>query len=130
MYDFIDYRSPLETSPATYKSGSHRIDYVLTTRSLLDKVSGATILPLYYNMNLADHRAIMVDLDSTTFLRSQDHYSPINKPIQRGVRLMNSKVTNKYVSILSDYVTSHNMIARLDDILLENIKAIKNSPDT
>ena len=58
----------IESEPETYIRGSHRIDYVFVSPNLVDYVQHASIRPYAEFVN-SDHRALIVDIELTGFLR-------------------------------------------------------------
>jgi len=68
LWDVIEYRFPLEQSPSPYHRGRHRIDYVLASTQVIDTVTSVSILPVHYELESADHRAILVDFCSEALL--------------------------------------------------------------
>jgi hypothetical protein len=52
-------------APATHTQGSHQIDFMFISRSLVDHVKGCGILP-FDSMFLSDHIPLYVDFDGAT----------------------------------------------------------------
>ena len=116
LADLFSTRTGNSNTPSTYQRGTKRIDYVLMSPSLLDKVIAAGYDPFGYRLP-SDHRGMYIDID-THALFGQDpvQLAPMQK---RDFNTTNPETVRQYVMHKSAYLHDHRVLDRLT--VLENM---------
>jgi hypothetical protein len=87
--------------PPTYKRGTTRIDYILTSRHIAEFVSAAGILP-YNHLVPSDHKAVFVDVDIQGYLRGQ--VATTCSTEYRGIQSNNPRAVRKYHQYIKTFL--------------------------
>jgi hypothetical protein len=87
--------------PCTYKRGSTRIDYILTTWSIANYISSAGILS-YNQIAPSGHKALFIDFNLSRYLKGNPHVEL--SYTCRGLQSNNPRAVAIYQRILTKYL--------------------------
>jgi hypothetical protein len=97
--------------PCTYKRGSNRIDYILTTRNIANYITSAGFLS-YNHLAPSDHKALFIDVDLSRYLKGDPHVELSYSC--HGLQSNNPRAVAKYQRIVTKYLDSSTMELEMD----------------
>ena len=116
LVDMFSIRTGSSQHPPTYQRGTKRIDYILMSPTLLDKVIAAGCEPFGYRLP-SDHRGMFIDMDSyAMFGQEPTPLAPVHK---RDFNTTNPATVRQYVAQKAAYLHDHRVLNRLT--ILENL---------
>jgi hypothetical protein len=105
-----EHRFPEEVKPATHRMGTHKIDHIMMTPSLLQYIANLGIDTLGVGIP-SDHRPLYMDFRLSTYL--QGNAAHIEPPRARSVHTKDPRVVHDYCMHLQTYLTQHNYAERV-----------------
>ena len=102
----------ISTDIPTHIRGTHRIDYILCSTSIIEYVQKAGILS-YHVLSSTDHRSLYVDIDLQLFLRS--HPPPSLTPAHRELHSRDPRGIKQYCQTLSQWMQKNDILTTLQE---------------
>ena len=103
--------------PPTHNRESCKIDFVLVSSRLVPAIKARTILPLYDGY-LSDHRALIVDFDSSILFAGPT--SEVVPPRARQLTSTHPKAVSKYVKIMLQQIEKHRVLRKVAELSLRS----------
>ena len=100
------HRFPTHPTFNTYRRGSKRIDTVLCTPNIVPMIKGIGYSPFNWLIN-SDHRAIVLEISSTTLFQEPDDVSNFSVP-QRAIRSNDIKRSHQYINQCYKHLIENN----------------------
>ena len=116
LADLFSTRTGTSNSPPTYQRGTKRIDYILMSPALLDKVIAAGYDPFGYRLP-SDHRGMYIDIDTNALFGQEP--APLAPAAKRDFNTTNPETVRQYVKHKAAYLHDHRVLDRLT--ILENM---------
>ncbi len=110
LVDSTSYHHGLEGEVATYNRSKNRLDYILCTNDLAPSIWRCGVLPFNFVIS-SDHRGAFIDVNIDEFLGGDP--STLMSAALRGIRSQSPKACVKYVLEMEEYMTAHNVYARV-----------------
>jgi hypothetical protein len=128
LTDIHAHRCPNISNMATYARGSKRIDFILISKNLVNKVTGAGFLPFFQGIE-SDHRGAFVDFDEKQLFHGK---TPVL--YTHAARRLTSKLpraVKPYKTELWNRLQAHNITNRSNNIAAEaKLKPQKKNSNT
>jgi ribonuclease HI len=99
--------------PPTHNRGSSKIDFILVSSRLVPAITARTILPLYDGY-LSDHRALIVDFDSSIFFAGPT--SEVVPPRARQLTSTHPKAVSRYVKTMIEQLDKHQVVRKVEEL--------------
>jgi exonuclease III len=114
LIDLFGARLGTTLAPNTYQRSQNRLDYALVSPHLLPTIKTAGYDPFGYRL-ASDHRGFYIDFDSQQLFSYQP--SPLASIPKRDFHSKQPGVIHKYIVAATSHLESHNIEARLKDLL-------------
>jgi hypothetical protein len=114
LCDPLVQRHGSDNQPSTYKRGSKRIDYILTSRRIAEYVTASGILP-YNHLVPSDHKALFIDVDIQGYLRGQ--ISTTCSSDYRGIQSNNPRAVRKYQQCITTFLQKSQIEQQMQHLL-------------
>jgi exonuclease III len=102
------------THPSTYKRGTRRLDYALSTPDISNAVHNLGYDPFDYRGITSDHRGLYIDIDFDSILGVTA--SPLAPSQKRDFIADNPNAVTKYIQTKYKELKNHNITARLQEL--------------